>query len=267
MGRSPGYEEHKAQTENKRLIESTIDELRDYPRYSRVYVSGVPWPRENLPFIGGAFTAAVALYRDPEYLEAYPDFLPEYNIVPIEREHVDEKDWSYAWLAWDRTAETLTAAGSIQPEKHAEPRPRTWDFGKPTDQRMLEPATNIAGIVAPGSAYPLFMVDGGWAFLKLPVLAPGPPMKYLILDMMLEGRRTRSDVSRVFWVTEDDLDYTGEKSIGFRTTTDGEFHLYRIPLYRNGTTLIDPHIIRFAVRPSQNPGTIFSVRTMTVEYY
>ncbi len=85
--------------------------------------------------------------------------------------------------------------------------------------------------------------------------------------MMLRSKRNAKDITRIFWISEEDPEVTGGKSIAFFTTTDGKFHEYKIPLYRNGLSLIDPNIIRFAIRPSQRAGTIFSIRKMTVEYY
>ena len=257
----------EGQKENKRVIDAIVRECPELPQRSRIYVSGIPWAKNEVTRISYGLPSAIALYCDRDHVEAALNFLPAHKIISLERERYTENNWRYLWFEWDDETGTLNGAGSIQPQEEGHRLARTWDFSRAITQTYLQPASNIGSVNAPGFAYPLFIVEGGWAFLKLPALDSGPPIKYLILEMMLKAERTKRDVTRVFWVTEDDLDYGGDKSIGFHTMTDGEFREYRIPLYRNGLALIDPHIVRFAIRPSQNIGTVFSIRKMSIEYY
>ncbi|UCD56970.1 MAG: hypothetical protein JSV16_14300, partial [Candidatus Hydrogenedentota bacterium] len=257
----------KAQHENKRVIQSIVQEFHQFPQYSRIYVSGIPWMKKSIPRIDYGFPSAIGLYYDRKYLEAALSFLPGNKILALDREPYVDGEWQHFFLAWDDDGGTLSAKRTIQPEPNAKVLPYIWDFARPGNQRYLRAANEIIPGFEPGFSYPIFMVDGPWALLWLPRVNPRQPIKYLTLEMMLKKGKVKRDISRVFWVTEDDLEVTGGKSIAFFAATDGEFHEYKIPLYRNGLSLIHPRIVRFAIRPSQNSGTIFSIRKMTVEYY
>lgn len=195
------------------------------------------------------------------------DHLPEDNILVLERENYAPHDWQYAWLSWDGEAEALRTERPIQPNEERQPPPVMYDFGERRNQGTIEAANDLAQVYAPNAPYPVFMVNGSWSLLKLPPVEPAPAIQYCTVEMMLKNDDVQKDIARIFWVTESDLDYTGTKSIGFYAASDGKFHEYKIPLYRNGLSLINPRIIRLAIRPSQKSGTLFSLRKMTLEYY
>ncbi|RJP69167.1 MAG: hypothetical protein C4532_11395 [Candidatus Abyssobacteria bacterium SURF_17] len=256
----------RSQDLSEKVIQATVNELREYPQYSRVYVSGIPSEYGGVPCIGGAFKAAIGLYYDRNLVEASMDYLPEDNILVLERENYAPQDWRYVWLTWDTGAEAIRTERPIQPNQAEEP-PLIYDFMDRRSQGTIEAANDLAQVYAPNTPYPIFMVNGSWSLLKLPPLDPKSSIQYCTVEMMLKNEEVEKDIARIFWVTENDLDYSGTKSIGFYVTSDGNFHEYRIPLYRNGLSLINPRIIRLAIRPSQKSGALFSVKKMTLEYY
>ncbi len=257
----------KTREENKVIIQTIVKELREYPKYSRIYVSGIPFDDDGIPRIGPGFPSAIGLHYDREYLQASLGFLPADRPVRLDTEQYEEGDWQYFWLVWDDKTRTLRPAKSIQPAINESSRSYTWNFTNSQTQRHLEGVNEIKQAILPGFPYPAFVIEGGWALVKLPVVNPQRPVKYLTFDMMLANEKTENEIARIFWVTEESLSYSGGRSIGFFVSADGRFHEYRIPLYRNGLSLIDPHIMRFAIRPSQTPGAFFSIRKMKVEYY
>jgi hypothetical protein len=247
--------------DNEKFIDEVLRKTSRFPEFARFYVSNVS------PYVHYGLPNAIGLYREKRSVEAALDFLPPIKILSLEREDYSERHWHYFWLTWDGKTGTLDMAQPIQPEtSDAIPR-YTWDFAEGKNQGALEPAKDISRVLVPNAPYPVFLVGGGWALMKLPVLRNRLPIKYLTLDMMLRGGNRRENVSRIFWVTEHKLNYGGERSIGFYSLQDGEFHQYKIPLYRHGQSLIDSRILRFAIRPSQTPGTVFMIRKMTVEHY
>ena len=251
----------KMHEENENFMEEIVRTCSQFPEYTRFYVSDAP------THVHYGLPSAVGLFCEKKNVEGALDFLPPIKVLSLEREDYAERDWRYFWLEWSKETGTLIMKRSIQPKTSSEASVSTWDFAEIRNQEALEPAKDISRMLMPNSAYPVFLVEDGWALLKLPVLPNRLPVKYLSLDMMLTGEGGSTNVSRIFWITEKDLTYGGGRSIGFNSLRDGKFHEYRIPLYRHGRSLIDPQTLRFAVRPSQDAGTVFVIRKMTVEYY
>jgi hypothetical protein len=256
----------QAQRENKEIMETLIAEFRSLPAYSRVYVLGVPWAEKEIPRIDYALPGAVAIYYDRNVLQAGLNFLPANKIVALERETYSGEDWRYYLFTWNAQTKTLTQQGDIQPETSDHPVRITWEFDGPLAQRYLAPGKDIY-MMGAASSTPTFKVTGPWAFLWLPWVDSRRPIKYVTLEMMLSADGTKRDIARIFWVSGDEPDVTGGKSIGFFAVADGRFHEYKIPMYRNGLSVINPRIFRLAIRPSQVSDTLCSVRKMTVEYY
>lgn len=256
----------RAQAETKGVVKKIVAELKAYPKKSRVYTSGIPWMKNEIPRIDYAFPSAIALYIDRTEMEAALNFLPANQILDLEREEYSEEEWRYFWFHWNDDEEKLETAGDIEPERNVGIVSRVWDFFQPRERRDIEAGADVS-LIARQDMYPAFVVNGELALIKLPRFPPGLPLKYLILDMSLKGDGNAIDISRIFWVTPKSPTYSGGRSIGFFAKADGQFHRYRIPLYKNGLSLIDPEIFRFAIRPSQRQGTFFSIRRMEVEYY
>ncbi|GAB4340656.1 MAG: hypothetical protein Kow0099_16780 [Candidatus Abyssubacteria bacterium] len=256
----------EAQRESRKIMDVMVKEFRMLPPHSRVYVSGIPWTGKGIPRIDYALPAAVSLYFDKDRLQASLDFLPANKVLALEREAYSEDRWRYYWFNWDNQTKTVRQQRDIQPETAGYPIRLFWDLEKPSIRQYLVPAKDIRA-VATTSSPPIFSTTGPWAFLWLPWVDSTRPIKYVTLNMMLKAADAKRDVARLFWVSEEEPQVTGGKSIGFFATTDGQFHEYKIPLYRNGLSLINPRIFRLAVRPSQMPGTLCSIRRVTIEYY
>ncbi len=256
-----------AEDENRNFISALVQKCRALPPYSRAYVLGVP-QMKAVPRIDYALASAVGLYCDRTRLQVDSGFLPAIKILDLAREPYDNLRWNYFSFSWNNQERTLGDAVSLRPDRNnGEPAQKMWDFSDARDNMELEVTPDISQVFAPRSRVPLFRVEGGLALLKLPPIDPGPPIQYLTVEMMMTGRGAVRDVSRIFWATQKEPKYAGERSIGFYTAKDGEFHEYKVPLYRNGQSLTDPDIVRFAIRPSQEAGTIFTIRKMKVEYY
>ncbi|MBI5117169.1 hypothetical protein HZA56_11900, partial [Candidatus Poribacteria bacterium] len=257
-----------AQTITKRIVETIRSEYPVFRPYTRFYVSGIPWGHKGVPLFATGFPTAMGLAYDRKNVEGNLSFLPPNIVVDLDKENSREKDWTspqYVLLSFDPESYSLTPAKS--PEFDSDARPPAFDFLKWTDQATIEISAGMSRVWGANMTYPLFIVTDKWAMLKLPPIRIGPPIKYVTFEMMLKKKANTRDVVRLFWVTRKDTNYDGPKSIAFYADADGLFHGYRIPLYRNGLTLYDPEIRRFALRPSQDVGTLFSIKSMSIEYY
>ncbi len=257
----------EAANSNEKLVSALVEKATQLPRHSRIYVSGLPGLDVKVPSMFYSLPCAVALYCDREHVQVYLDYLPPVKVLALDRETYDTNDWHYFWLRWNSDTGQLETIKEIQPLSRGEIGRFVWEFGSPENQVHLEATRDIVRLDDSRLRFPAFVIDGPWAFLWLPRVSPQRPIKYLTIEMMLKGKGNRKDISRLFWVTETNRKAEGGSSIGFYVIADGGFHEYKIPLYRNGLSLIDPHIIRFALRPSQKAGTLFSIRKVSVEYY
>jgi hypothetical protein len=258
-----------AQQENKQVLEEVTDRLGKLPVYSRVYVDGIPWSRNEIPRIDYSFPGALGLLFDRNQLQGGLNFLPANKVLALDREEsVEENFWRYFYSSLDQKTGKLTAPLEITPKTVGASFEEGWDFAEMDDQRFLAPVNEMV-LLRPNNSFswPLFGIDGSWTLLWLPMPDPNRPVKYIKVDLMMMGESVGPDICRIFWISEDDPEISGGKSIGFFAQTDGNFHEYTIPLYRNGLTLIHPRLMRFAIRPSQKRGTVFSLRKMSVGYY
>ncbi|GAB4340661.1 MAG: hypothetical protein Kow0099_16790 [Candidatus Abyssubacteria bacterium] len=254
----------QAHRDNRRFIAALVEKCSSFPRYTRAYVSRVPGFRDGIPRVDYALTSAMAVYLDRRYYEVAPVFLTAMRILSLELEEYHTREWNYVWLDWNEQAGLLTEAGQIQPPSSG--MSRAWNFKDLPSRRQLGIGSHLEPITVSPHHFPLFRVTGPWAMLNLPPLPPGPPIQCVTIEMMVSSTGNK-DVSRIFWISNDDSTYSGGKSIGFFIESDGKFHTYKIPLYRNGLSLIHPEIRQFGIRPSQKLGAIFSIRKVTVEYY
>ncbi len=255
----------KAQQETKQVMKQVSAKIALIPPYSRVYVEGIPWTTDEIPRIDYAFPAAVGLYYDRSVIQAGLPFLPANKVLALDREdYSKEVAWSYFRLNMDSADKS---PADITPVESDTPAFDYWDFSKPFPRRFLG-AVNGLVPVKPDShiAYPVGKIEGPWSLLWLPPVNPDRPVEYVKVELMLTGNGG-TDICRLFWISEDDLEITGGKSIGFFAVADGQFHEYTIPLYRNGLAVIHPRLLRFAMRPSQKIGTIFSLKELVTQYY
>jgi hypothetical protein len=256
----------EAQRENQQVMESIVHEIAELPQHSRVYVEDVPWTKNQIPRIDYSLPAAIGLYFDRTNVQGALHFLPANKALALEREdYKDNLPWQYFRLR--KNSEGMYESERLDFFASVEPHSYGWDFGKRADAQLLSPAVGMIASMGQRFAWPFFQIGEPWTFLWLPRMRPHQPMKYVTLDLMITGKSKGTDICRLFWITEDDQEISGGKSIGFFVKTDGEFHTYRIPVYRNGLTLIHPNIVRFALRPSQQIGTYFSIKSCRVEYY
>ncbi|RJP21292.1 MAG: hypothetical protein C4520_09770 [Candidatus Abyssobacteria bacterium SURF_5] len=263
------YYDHQwieAQQENKGVVERVAVKLGTLPQFSRVYVEGLPWSQKEIPRIDYSFPGAAGLYFDREYLQGALFFLPANKVLALEREEYDDQQpWRYFHMAWEGDTKQATDPREITPHAHKK-FVDEWDFSG-IHRQFLGPVNGLIPVQTKSGSLPLFMVDGPWTLLWLSPVNPVRPVQYVTLEMMLSGKRGGMDICRLFWISEDDREISGGKSIGFFAEADGKFHTYKIPLYKNGLTLTHPRMVRLAVRPSQQVGSVFCIKKITVESY
>jgi hypothetical protein len=256
-----------AQQENKTVIDNIVDAVNKLPQHSRIYVEGVPWTKGGIPRIDCTLPGAIALYFDRTRIQAALHFLPAIRVLSLDRENYHEEEpWNYYRMSLNDACEVDVHPQRITPEP-GPPVVLKWDFLQTSAKTLLEPKNEMYVLQTARTKPPFFFVDGPWTLLWLPPVYPKQSIKYVTLEVMLAEKKEKFDICRLFWTSEDDPVISGAKSIGFFVVADGKYHEYTVPLYRNGFTLTDPGITRFALRPSQQKGALFSVKKMSVQYY
>jgi hypothetical protein len=257
-----------AQRENNEVMKRVRDKLEQLPHYSRIYVNGIPWSHNEIPRIDYSFPAATNLYYDRNYLQAGLHFLPANKVLALEREDYEERPWQYFHMSWNSKTGKMSIPLDITPKPLEQAlAPFEWDFAKDEHTRFLSSVNGMLPVKKEGFAFPLFYMQSPWTLLWLPPNNPDVPVKYVDLEIMIDAKNSGADICRLFWISEDDTEISGGKSIGFFAKADGKFHSYKIPLSRNGLTLIHPRILRFALRPSQQEDAIFSIKSFNIQYY
>lgn len=239
--------------------------------------------------------ARVFFFHAPEMADAIPVFfagLPEacrlwehsgdvyYNLVsqytevvpPLvedpETVTVDTRDAYYYFLLWNPERQrfqidddVVKGAGGVGKAGGL----RSWDFSNPVDALQWEPTDQMASLPDMRAAPNTFLTIGEYSLLKSPFLR-NRRISYVQISCILKNPKILRENAQLFWVTDADLDYNGEKSVRFSVKNDGLFHTYTIPMYFNYRSVGNP-LRRIAVRFSSHPQTLVKVKSIKMYCY
>jgi hypothetical protein len=236
---------------------------------ARAYFFGIPEIVNGVTYFTTGLPECFSLIskeKNSHYHVAYQWTRPH---VPYPEQAVCEEGLSsYYCFEWDPSGRRFRQVGTVLHDRQASGSdiisPYSWDFSKYSDYYQWEPARDLVVFFDRNTKSHKFLTTGEYSFLK------SPYMNKRIKCVQINCRVTNPDnaplTGRLFWVTESQLDYDGRKCITFPVVNDESLHTYTLPLYWNAWAVREP-IVRFALRLSDQPGTMIDVNTVTMYSY
>jgi hypothetical protein len=240
------------------------------PSPAKVYFLKVP---ELVKTIDVFFTGLpqafrlLATRRDAEYYlvsKVTPEVPP--LVENADKLTVENKKTNYFFFDWNDSEKRFQKKREafddfVLPEPDKIP---AWDFSKYQDFSEWE-MYDLQILLDRKTGSYSFRTTGPDSFLKSPFIG-GRKIKYVQVVYSADDDDHARLMGQVFWVTANDLQYDGRKSIKFPIRNGGKRYTYTVPLYLNSSSVDEP-IQRLAFRLSDHSDTVLGIKTIRIYLY